>query len=142
MAVIERSITINVPAEKAFAYLVDPHNEMEMNPYITEIRNVTGDGPGQTWFWTIHFKNFVFTGKAEVTEFAPCSSYATRTTGNITSAWEFRFTPQNGMTLLDLRVDYDIPIPLFGRLAEVLSSHWLAGEIDKQLCCIKKKIEA
>ncbi len=46
MARVERSITINAPVEKVFAYIIDPTNELESIPSITDIRNVKGEGVG------------------------------------------------------------------------------------------------
>ena len=46
MAKVERSMTINAPVEKVFAYIDDPMNELEWFPGLMEVRDVTDKGVG------------------------------------------------------------------------------------------------
>ncbi len=41
MAKVEKSITINAPVEKVFAYIEDPMNQLEYLPSIVEVKDVT-----------------------------------------------------------------------------------------------------
>ncbi len=71
MAKVERSITINAPVDKVFAYISDPANQLEWLPSITDVRDVTGQGVGRRWGWTYKMIGLSFRGEDEVIEYIP-----------------------------------------------------------------------
>ena len=141
MARVERSITINAPVEKVFAYIADPTNELESIPSITDIRNVKGEGVGQTYEWTYKMIGIALRGKSEVVEYKPNERYVSKSGGGIVSTWTYSFKAETGGTHMNLVVDYTIPIPVLGKFAERLVLRQTEREADLSMATLKDRLE-
>jgi len=141
MKKIERSISINIPIEKAFSYMNQPINQLEWLPGLYKIQDIKGEGVGQTCSWTYKMMGIPFKGKAECMEHIPNERIVIKTTGSIKSIWDFTLIPQGGMTSVNLVVDYTIPVPLIGKLGEKLISCQNEHEADLVMTKIKKSLE-
>ncbi len=141
MARVERSITINAPVEKVFAYITDPTNELESIPSITDIRNVKGEGVGQTYEWTYKMLGIPLRGKSEVVEYKPNEHYVEKSSGGIVSTWTYSFKAETGGTQMNLVVDYTIPIPVLGKFAERLVLRQTEREADLSMATLKDRLE-
>ena len=120
MAKVEGSIMINAPVKKVFAYIDDPANGMECVPSLTNVQDVTGQGIGKRWRWTYKMMGLPLKGEAEVIEYIPNQQCVAKTTGSILSTWTFTFKAKAGGTKLNLAVEYTIPVPVLGKVAEGL----------------------
>ena len=122
MAVIERSIVVDAPADRIFAYLADPMTMLEYMPSLVDVRDVktTEQGVGTEWRWTYKMAGLPFDGQGRVTEFERNRRRVIQTKGGIDSTWKWDFKSKNGATDLRLVVEYTIPIPVLGKLAESL----------------------
>jgi len=142
MTLLERSTTIDASVEKVFSYIVDPASEIEMNPGITEITNISGKGVGQHWKWTYEMMGFILKGEAEVIEFVPNTIYVTKTTGDIISTWSYTLKAKGNRTRLNLVIDYTVPIPVLGKIAEMLLLQENERAADTEIANIKKRLES
>lgn len=142
MARIERSITINAPVEKVFAYIDDPMNELEWFPGLMEVRDVTGKGVSARSRFTYKMIGICLEGESTVTEHIPNKRIVTQSKGRIVSTWTSTFKPENGRTKLAVVVDYTIPIPVLGKLAEAVVLKWTEREADMAVANIKARMEA
>ena len=142
MAKVERGIFIKAPVEKVFSYITDPKNELEWLPSITDVRDVTGLGVGQRWGWSYKMLGLSLKGKTEVTEFASNTRYVYKSSGGITSTWTYSFKPEAGGTQLNLAVEYTIPIPVLGKVAERLALAQNEREADLAVANIKARLES
>jgi len=142
VAKVERGISIKVPVEKAFSYITDPKNELEWLPSMTDVRDLIGLGVGQSWGWTYKMLGLSLKGKTEVTEFASNKRYVYKSSGGITSTWTYTFTPEAGGTRLNLAVEYTIPIPVLGKVAERLVLAQNEREADLAVANIKARLES
>ena len=142
MAKVERGISIKVPVEKAFSYITDPKNELEWLPSMTDVRDLIGLGVGQSWGWTYKMLGLSLKGKTEVTEFASNKRYVYKSSGGITSTWTYTFKPEAGGTRLNLAVEYTIPIPVLGKVAERLVLAQNEREADLAVANIKARLES
>ena len=120
MAKVEQSITINAPVEKVFSYMSDPMNQLEWLPSITDVRDVTGEGVGKRFSWTYKMMGMSFKGETEVVEYIPNERSVMKTKGGILSTWNWTYKPEAGGTLLNLVIEYTIPVPVLGKVAEKL----------------------
>ena len=121
MAKVERSVLIKAPVEKVFSYLIEPKNELEWLPSNTDIRDITGQGVGKKWGWSYKMFGISFKGNSEVTEQVDNEKYVYKTMGGIKSTWAFSVNKEDDGTRLNLGVEYTIPIPVLGKVAEKLA---------------------
>ena len=142
MAKVEKVITINAPVEKVFAYIDDPMNELEWFPGVMEIRDVTGKGVGARSRFVYKMIGIRLEGESTVTEHIPNERIVTQSKGGIISTWTWTFKPENGRTRLTVVVDYTIPIPVLGKVAEAVVLKWTSREADMATANIKARMEA
>lgn len=142
MAKVERGILIKAPVEKVFSYITDPKNELEWLPSITDVRDVTGLGVGMRWGWSYKMLGLSLKGETEVTEFVSNTRYVYKSSGGITSTWTFSFQPEAGGTRLNLAVQYTIPIPVLGKVAERLVLAQNEREADLAVANMKARLES
>ena len=141
MARVEGSIIINAPVEKVFAYLDDPANGLDFIPGITDIRDVTGLGVGQKWGWTYKMMGLSLKGEAEVTEYIRDKRCVVKTTGGILSIWTLTFIAKAGGASMRLAVEYSIPVPVLGKLAERLVLRLNQREAEFAIANLKERLE-
>ena len=141
MAKVQRTITINAPVEKVFAYITDPTNELEYIPSITDIRNVKGEGVGMTYNWTYKMMGISRSGKSEAIEYKPNERYVSKSSGGIVSTWTWTFMPEAGGTQMNLGVDFTIPVPVLGKFAERLVLGQTEREADLAMATLKDRLE-
>ena len=142
MANVEKSITINAPAEKVFDYLNDPLAQLEWVPSIMEVKDVSGSGVGQHFRWKYKMAGILLEGESTVTEYIPNERIVTQSKGGATSTWTFNLEPHNGETRVKLTIEYTIPVPVLGRLAEKIVLKRNEREADLAMTNIKEKMEA
>jgi len=142
MPKIERSVAINAPIEKVFTYISDPTNELECIPGVMDIRDVTGQEVGQRCGWTYKMMGISFKGESEVTECIPNERYVVKSTGGIVSTWTFTVKPEASGTRLNVVVEYEIPVPVLGKVAEQLVLRQNEREADLAMANIKKRLES
>ena len=118
MPTINNSINISAPVEKVFAYVTDPMNLPEWFVGMTEVTDVSGSGVGQHNRWTYSMIGIPFHGESKLTEYVPNQRSVSKQEGGITSTITYTFAPHEGGTKLDFEVDYTIPVPVLGKLAE------------------------
>ena len=142
MANVEKSITINAPAEKVFDYLNDSMAQLEWLPSIMEVKDVSGSGVGQHFRWKYKMAGILLEGESTVTEYIPNERIVTQSKGGATSTWTFNLEPHNGETRVKLTIEYTIPVPVLGRLAEKIVLKRNEREADLAMTNIKEKMEA
>jgi len=120
MTTIHNSININAPVEEVFAYLADPMSIQEWMVGMTEVMDVTGSGVGQHYLWKYKMAGVPLHGESTISEHVPNERRVAESKGGITSTFTFTFAAHEGGTKLDMDVDYTIPVPVLGKLAEKL----------------------
>ena len=121
MPKIGEAITVLSPVEKVFEYLSDPDNLPELWPSLVKVKDVQPlpEG-GYRARYEYKMAGGLFKGKGEYSEIVPNKSFVIKTTGGITSTMTWVFRTRDHRTRLTLTVDYKIPIPLLGKIAEVI----------------------
>ena len=131
---VHKAIDIKAPVEKVFAYLDDPRNSPEWIHSMIDVKNVKGSGRGTHYDWTWKMAGVKLKGESDHTEEIPNEKIVVKGKGAIESTWTFKFKPHGEITHLDMDIDYKIPIPVVGKVAEklVLKQNEREAEIDAQ----------
>lgn len=141
MAKLEKSVTIIAPVEKVFSYITNPMNELEFTPGMTEVRDIIGQGVGRRFKWTYKMMGIPLKGDSEVTEYVPNQRYVEKSKGGIDSTWTWTFKTKDGGTLLNLAIEYTIPVPVLGKIGERLVLRQNEREANTALAYVKDKLE-
>jgi len=141
MAKIEKSIIINAPVEKIFAYIEDPMSNPEWLPSLMEVKDVVGEGVEARFRWTYKMVGLRLEGESTATEYIPNQRIVSQTKGGVSSTWTWAFEPHDGGTKINLVVEYTVPIPVLGKLAEALVLKQNERELDLAMTNIKARME-
>jgi uncharacterized protein YndB with AHSA1/START domain len=141
MPIINSSTNISAPVEKVFAYLDDPLTSPEWLVGAMETTDVTGSGVGQHYHWKYNMLGIPLRGESTVSEHVPNERRVMQSKGGVISTWTFTFAPHEGGTKLDLELDYTIPVPVLGKLAEQLVLKRNQREADLSMENIKERLE-
>ncbi len=142
METIHKSIDIKSSVDRVFAYVQDPHKQMEWMTSLTDVRNVSGDRKNLHYEWTYKMAGIPFDGESQRTEYVGNERIVSKSTGGIDATFTFAFTPKDAGTHVDLTIDYEIPVPVLGKLAEKLIAGRNARETDLNLQNIKEHCES
>ena len=143
MAKMHKTITINAPVEKVFGYVNQPTNLPEIWPSMVEAKDVQRlPNGGNSFRWVYKMAGMSFEGTSEDTEHIPNQRVVNMTKGGIESTMTWEFQPEADGTRVDVEVDYTVPIPLLGKLAEALIIKQNEREFDSLLANLKAKMEA
>lgn len=119
MASSTKSVVIHAPVEKVQEYLADPMHLPEIWPSLIEVKDVQMlPNGGYSNRWTYKMAGMRLEGTSEVIERIPKERSVSKTKGAIESTQTWTFEPQGEDTKVTFSVDYTVPIPVLGRLAE------------------------
>jgi uncharacterized membrane protein len=144
MIKVNKSIVINAPVEKVFAYMRDASSNLEWLPGVMEITDIR-DEPGQVgsrFRWAYKMAGLRFEGETTLVEYAENQRMVTEGKGAILSRWQFDYTRVPEGTRLDLGVEYTVPAPVLGHIAEKALRRQNEREAGLALSNIKAKMES
>lgn len=121
MARIDKEIWIKAPLDKIYDYISYPENMLEFWPSLMEVKDIQPlPNGGYTANWIYKMLGIRFKGKAEYTKIVPNEYFVIETKGGIKSSIIWTFRSRDDKTRVTFTVDYKIPVPLLGKLAEVI----------------------
>jgi len=141
MTRIGKSVTINGAVDKVFAYVADPMNAPEWLPSMMEVTDVTGSGVEQHYRWKFKMAGVPLKGESTVSEHIPNERRVTESKGGVISTWTYTFEPHDGGTKFGIDIEYTIPVPVLGKLAEKLVLKRNERAADMGMENIKDKME-
>jgi len=118
MVVLKKSVVIRAPTDEVFAYANEPRTFAEWLPSFVEARDFVGTGAGQQYGWTYKYVGLLLRGQSTVVEHVPNELAVHQSIGTIDSTWTIRVEPHEVGTTLTIEVEYNIPIPVLGKVAE------------------------
>jgi len=144
MSKIEKSITIDAPVKKVFEYTSNAEMMPEWLPGMVEVKDInrTEEGVGSNYKWIYKMAGMRFDGETTTEEYVPEKKMVARSKGGVNSLWTWSFEPYNNGTKIDLVIDYTIPIPVLGKIAEAIILKQNIREADLALANIKAKMES
>ncbi|RZV55526.1 MAG: SRPBCC family protein [Deltaproteobacteria bacterium] len=141
MASLSKNAVIHAPPDPVFAYVSDPSKFPEWLPSMVEVRNVLGAGAGQQYEWTYKMAGMLLRGQSTVVEYTPNQRVVLQSIGSIGSDWTFTVEPHEAGALLRIEVEYSVPVPVLGRLAERLALSRDAREFAVGFDNLKEALE-
>jgi uncharacterized membrane protein len=143
MTTLKKTIVVNVPAEKIYNYVQDPLTALEYWPSMMDIRDIQKlPNGGSKFHWTYKMAGMRLEGTSEDTELIPNRKAVSKSTGGIDSVVTWSFEPAGGGTRVDFSVDYTIPMPVIGKLAESVIVKLNDHEATTIVANIKARLEA
>jgi uncharacterized membrane protein len=143
MAKVSKTATINAPVEKVFNYLNDPVNLPGIWPSMIEVKDIQPAAVGGYNFgWVYKMSGMRFEGATETVEHLPNQRIVTRSTKGIDAKFTFLFETGGEATKLSVEVEYKVPVPLLGKLAEALIVKQNERESEELLENLKAKMES
>jgi uncharacterized membrane protein len=117
---IKKTVLIDAPVEEVFAYYANPSNSPEIWPSLVEVKDIMLDEKGhpQTFKWTYKMAGMRFEGSSEYLEYVPNERLVYRSKGGIQATSTINFAELDGKTQISEEMEYSIPIPLLGKVAE------------------------
>lgn len=144
MVRVEKSISIKAPVGKVFDYMADPKSNLDFLPGMMDIKDIheTENHIGTHFLWTYKMAGLRFEGETTVLEWVKNNRVVTQSRGGINSKWFFTYEPKDEGTALSLAVEYDVPIPVLGKLAEAIIRRLNEREAELALFNIKVRMES
>ncbi len=143
MAKVEKTITISAPVEKVFGYIDGASNLPEIWPSLVEVTDVQllSNG-GRSNRFVYKMAGIRLKGTSEDIEYIPNQRIVSRTKGGAESTQTWLFQPEAGGTKVTFKVEYTVPIPVLGKLAEAIIVKMNDREGDLILANLKTRMEA
>ncbi|MCX7039455.1 MAG: SRPBCC family protein [Spirochaetes bacterium] len=143
MVRVEKSASIKAPVGKVFDYMADPNSNLDFIPGMMDIKNIheTENHIGTHFLWTYKMAGLRFEGETTVLEWVKNKRVVTQSKGGINSKWFFTYESIDNGTALSLVVEYDVPIPVIGKIAEAVIRKQNEREAELALSNIKARME-
>ena len=141
MASWNDSIQIDASPDDVFAYVDNPWELPTWLPSMVEVRNVIGTGLGQQYEYAYKMGGLLLRGQNVVIEHVPNERGVHQVIGMITALWHYSVEPHAEGTILNIEVEYSIPIPVLGKLAERLAVKQNAASFELALINVKDVME-
>ena len=137
-----KSITIKSPVEKIFDYISEPTNLPEIWPSLMEIKDVQRLPDGNiNNRWVYKMAGVRLEGTSEGVESVANQRIVSKTKGGVESTQTWMFQPEGDETKVTLEIEYTIPIPLLGKLAEAIIVKMNEHEGEVILANLKVRME-
>jgi len=141
MAKIVKTITIKAPVEKVYDYISEPTNLPEIWPSLVEIKDVQklpSGGTKERWVYKMAGIRLEGTSESEDTE---NQRIVSKSKGGVESTQTWMFQPEAGGTKVTFEVEYTVPIPVLGKLAEAIIVKMNDHESELILANLKARME-
>jgi len=136
------SITINAPVTKIFDYLSEPTNQPEIWPSLIEIKDMQRLPDGKTKNrWVYKMAGIRLEGTSEGVESVANQRIVSKTKGGVESTQTWIFQPEAGGTKVTFEVEYTVPTPVLGKLAEAIIVKMNEHEGEVILANLKSRME-
>ena len=144
MVKVERSIFLNAPVEKVFDYMADAHANVEIIPGMVDVRDIeeTPNHVGTHFRWTYKMAGIKFDGETTVVEWEQNRKVVTDSKGGIRSKWSMTYGAEASGSKLSIVVEYEVPVPVLGKLAEIVVRRQNEKELELALSNVKAHVEA
>lgn len=139
---IKKTVLINAPVVKVCEYMKDPAHLPEFWPSMLEVKNIRKNAKGWPIYeWVYKMAGMKFDGESDTTEFIENAHTTTESTKGIKSHFDFDYKDLAGKTELTVTVEYTVPIPLIGKLAEGVIGKMNDHDADTMLANLKARME-
>jgi uncharacterized membrane protein len=143
MQKIERTIDIKAPVQRVYDFVHQPNNLPSIWPNMVSVSNIVARTGGTYDFdWVFKMVGVHFKGHCKVEEAQSGKFARFRNESGIPSTFLWTYTTTSGGgTRLSLTVEYAMPTPVLGKLAEVLAAKINERDLDNMLANLKEVME-
>jgi len=141
MKKIVKSITIKAPVEKVFDYISEPTNLPKIWPSLVEVKDVQRLPDGTKFRWVYKMVGIHLEGITEGVESIANQRIVSKTKGGVESTQTWMFQPEGDGTKVTFEVEYTVPIPVLGKLAEAIIVKMNEHEGEVILASLKTRME-
>ncbi len=121
MARVEKAAIVNAPIRKIFGYINAPRNWLEVWPSLMEISDVQSlPNGGYSASWVYKMAGMRFNGTGEYTSVVQDKWLVIKTKDGVRSTITWTFRSWGNKAKVFLAIEYKVPIPLLGKLAEAI----------------------
>ena len=114
---------------------------VEWLPGMVEVHNVIGTGAGQQQEWRYKMAGLLLRGEATVVEHVPGKCAVHQTIGMVASTFGYFVEPHQEGSKLILEIEYSVPMPVLGKLAERIARKRNAREFGLALENVEEALE-
>ncbi len=111
-------------------------------PHMVEVRDVVGTGAGQQFEWTSKMAGSVLRGQSTVIEHVPNARVVHQSIGMVSCTFGYGVEPHEGGATLTLEIEYSVPVPVVGRLADHVLLRRNVREFEVGLVTVKDVLES
>ena len=97
---------------------------------------------GYNFDWEYKMAGVPFRGHSKILEFVPNERVVTENKEGIPSTFVWDYSAEDGGTTIDVVVEYTVPVPVLGKLAEKVIIKMNENEMDTLLANLKAVMEA
>ncbi len=142
MAKISRTVEIDAPVERVYAFMTDPNNMPEVWPSMVEVSNVQRRDDGSHSFdWVYKMAGIRFEGHADAQEVEKNRRVVSKNDSGIPSTFHYTYESVDGKTRLTMEAEYTIPNKVLNKLAEPIVRRINEHEADVLLQNVKARME-
>lgn len=142
MAHLTKSVEIQAPVSKVYEFMTEPTNLPEIWPSMVEITDIKRPPDGTlSYHWKYKMAGMMFEGDSQTEEVIPEQRVVVTNVSGIPSRFVWTYQPKNGGTQLTVDIEYTIPVPVLGRLAEAAIVKMNDREADALLANLKTIME-
>lgn len=142
MTLIQKSTTINAPAEKVWDILDDMGLQSELNPNLKILSHTPAPIGGNNTTWEYKMAGMTFSGETTMREYDRPKREAFDGKGGIDSYWEWTLTSQGSTTEASLKLEYTMPGSFLGAaFNKLVIQSQNEKDIEGQLANLKRLAE-
>ncbi|WP_436931387.1 SRPBCC family protein [Halosimplex halobium] len=142
MIEVSRSVVIDAPVERVFAFMDDPHNHVTVTPSLAEVRNVESlEGGGKRLDYTFRMAGVGLDGDLVETTRAADERMVFEMRGQLEGEIELAFAPAEDGTELTYTGRYELPGRVLSAVAEPFVRRYNERELETTLANVKTHVE-
>lgn len=143
MKLITKTVSINASASQVYEFASNPKNLPEIWPSLIEVSNIKNGPEGADSFdWVYKMAGVHLKGHSDALKRVPDKYSELESKAGVKNHMIWTYDEKGGRTDVTLKVEYDIPIPLIGKLAESVLVKLNEREIGVMLENLKERCEA
>lgn len=144
MKKIRKTIEIKAPVQRVYDFLTQPTNLPSIWPNMIAVTNVVASTGGSHDFdWQYKMAGIHFHGHSKTLEAQPGKLVRMQNEGGIPSTFVWTYQGLDGAgTRLTVDVEYTIPTPIVGKIAEALLAKLNERDADTLLANLKDVMES
>jgi len=141
MVAVSERIEVDAPVEAVFDYMDDPHNQSEISPSITDIRDVEQDETGKSLAFTYEMAGVSLDGRLETETYDPETEIVFDMQGALSGTITWEFEPTDGGTQVTYGAEYDFPSDVLEAVVRPFAARYDERELRTTLENLKTRVE-